>query len=190
MADSPTLPISHWIGLVPCQGAQRQAPRGAALAVVDRAGRLSTLATVVPPYADSRANGLELLRLILGGDGSGLGGGDWQPLVILDRFTPKGRGPRPETEPVRVYTAGLLRGYLDAAGVPYVEIPRRLWVDAAIAGERKPERGESREGARLRAAADRWSRFRPARQADLHHAEAALLAEVGRARFRTLEAVA
>lgn len=182
---------THWIGLVPFSRQRGvRGPHGAALAVVDLSGRLTTLATVRAPYAEETDEGFETLDSVMRGDWEGLRGAEWRPLVVLDRFSPAGRSAEQGGPGIRTFTAGLLLGYLRRDGGPFVSLPRRLWIDAAIAGERHPARGGSREKARMAVAAERWSRFRNARTADQHHAEAALLADVGRQRFRSSEAVA
>lgn len=176
-------PYTHWIGVLPCdRRGIKGASTGAALAVVDRAGELVTLATMAPPHLSERAESLGVLELIVGGRFEEASGLPWRPFVLVEVQAPRGASSAPPTH-AQAVALGASLATLAALEVPHRSINRRAWSEWPLRGVRSHGASGERWPLRLEAAGRRWSRFARAKRADQAAAEAALLAEYARLHF-------
>ena len=175
--------FTHWIGVLPCdRRGVKGATTGAALAVVDRAGELVTLATMAPPHLSPREESLGVLELIAGGRFEEASGLPWRPFVLVEVQGPTGTSMAPPTH-AQAVSLGAALATLSALEVPHVSIGRRTWSEWPLRGVRSHGPSGERWALRLEAARRLWPRFEKGRRADQAAAEAALLAEYGRNRF-------
>jgi hypothetical protein len=179
---------NHWLGIVACGSSTRREPPGAVVAVVDAEGELLTVARLGIHYGPEEDQGLEALRRIVVGDFTDRPSGEWRPLVLLDLHAPQGRQPEPVPY-AKAYSTGAVRGFLSAQGIAHLALRRQAWSELALKGARRHE-DLSQADARFELARSRWPRFRRAPRGEAVHADAALLADVGRRRYRFPEVAA